>query len=51
MSKHNTEQQIDDAVLQVLDEGETLTPDLGGTSSTESVGEAIRYLIKNYGSI
>jgi tartrate dehydrogenase/decarboxylase/D-malate dehydrogenase len=44
-------QQIDDAVLQLLDEGETLTPDLGGTSSTESVGEAIRYLIKNNGSI
>jgi len=44
-------QQIDDAVLQVLDESETLTPDLGGTSSTESVGEAIRYLIKNNGSI
>ena len=44
-------QQINDAVLQVLNEGETLTPDLGGTSSTDSVGEAIRNLIKKNGSI
>lgn len=29
------------AVLRVLQEGETLTPDLGGTSSTSQVGDAI----------
>ncbi len=32
---------IEKAVLSVLAEGEILTPDLGGSSSTSSVGDAI----------
>ena len=32
---------IDQAVLRVVDEGETVTPDLGGTSSTSQVGDAV----------
>ena len=32
---------VEKAVLQVLEIGETLTPDLGGTSSTSQVGDAI----------
>ena len=31
---------VEKAVLGVLDEGETLTPDLGGTSTTSQVGDA-----------
>ena len=31
---------VENAVLGVLDEGETLTPDLGGTSTTSQVGDA-----------
>ena len=33
--------EIEKAVLSVLSEGEILTPDLGGSSSTSSVGDAI----------
>jgi tartrate dehydrogenase/decarboxylase/D-malate dehydrogenase len=32
---------IDDAVLEVLERGKTLTPDLGGTATTADVGNAI----------
>ena len=32
---------IEKAVLKVIDEGETLTPDLGGNSSTSQVGDAV----------
>jgi len=32
---------VEKAVLSVLSEGEILTPDLGGSSSTASVGDAI----------
>ena len=32
---------IDAAVLHVLEENETLTPDLGGSSSTSAVGDAV----------
>ena len=32
---------VEKAVLSVLSEGEILTPDLGGSSSTSSVGDAI----------
>ena len=34
-------EMVERAVLGVLEEGETLTPDLGGTSSTSQVGDAI----------
>ena len=36
---------VDDAVLQLLEQGETLTPDLGGSSTTELVGDAIAQLV------
>jgi tartrate dehydrogenase/decarboxylase/D-malate dehydrogenase len=32
---------VENAVLMVLHDGETLTPDLGGTSSTSQVGDAV----------
>ena len=32
---------VDRAVLKVIDEGETVTPDLGGVSSTSQVGDAV----------
>ena len=32
---------VDAAVLQLLEQGETITPDLGGSSTTEGVGDAI----------
>lgn len=32
---------VDKAVLGLIDEGETLTPDLGGNSSTSQVGDAV----------
>ena len=36
---------VDAAVLQLLEQGETLTPDLGGSSTTELVGDAIAELV------
>ena len=33
--------EVETAVQKLLTEGEILTPDLGGTSSTDSVGTAI----------
>ena len=32
---------VEKAVLRVIDEGETVTPDLGGSSSTSQVGDAV----------
>ena len=32
---------VEKATLQVLAYGETLTPDLGGTSTTSQVGDAV----------
>ncbi|MCX8276889.1 MAG: 3-isopropylmalate dehydrogenase [Dehalococcoidia bacterium] len=36
---------VDAAVLQLLEQGELLTPDLGGSSTTEGVGDAIAELV------
>ncbi|NQW20845.1 MAG: 3-isopropylmalate dehydrogenase [Chloroflexi bacterium] len=36
---------VDAAVLQLLEQGEILTPDLGGFSTTEGVGDAIAALV------
>lgn len=36
---------IDAAVLQLLEQGEILTPDLGGTSTTSGVGDAIAEIV------
>jgi len=36
---------VDAAVLQLLEQGETLTPDLRGSSTTELVGDAIAELV------
>ena len=36
---------VDQAVLHLLERGEILTPDLGGSSTTESVGDAVAELV------
>ena len=36
---------VDAAVLQLLEQGEILTPDLGGSSTTEAVGDAIAEIV------
>ncbi|MGA0276157.1 MAG: 3-isopropylmalate dehydrogenase [Dehalococcoidia bacterium] len=36
---------VDGAVLQLLEQGELLTPDLGGSSTTQAVGDAIAELV------
>ena len=36
---------VDAAVLQVLEQGEIVTPDLGGSSTTQGVGDAIAELV------
>ena len=45
MARHLNEdavaEDIERAVLSQLEEGQTLTPDLGGNSSTQQVGDAI----------
>lgn len=45
MARHLNEdavaEDIERAVLSLLEEGQTLTPDLGGNSSTQQVGDAI----------
>ncbi|MCC7553091.1 MAG: NAD-dependent isocitrate dehydrogenase [Methanobacteriaceae archaeon] len=39
----NTEaDRLNDAILTVLSKGETLTPDLGGSSNTKELGEAVK---------
>ena len=32
---------VDNAALKIVELGETLTPDLGGSSTTEQVGDAV----------
>ncbi len=41
MGEEAAASSIDGAVLSVLEEGESLTPDLGGTASTAEVGDAV----------
>jgi isocitrate/isopropylmalate dehydrogenase len=36
---------VDAAVLQLLEQGEFVTPDLGGSSTTQGVGDAIAELV------
>ena len=52
MLEHLGEQEAGDrmqtAIEQVIDRGETLTPDMGGTSSTEEIGEAIIGELKTF---
>ena len=36
---------VDAAVLQLLEQGEILTPDLGGSSTTQGIGDAIAELV------
>ncbi len=41
LGHERAQEAIERAVLHVIDEGETLTPDLGGNSSTSQVGDAV----------
>lgn len=41
LGHHDAAKRIDDAVDSVLREGQVLTPDLGGKSTTEEVTEAV----------
>jgi 3-isopropylmalate dehydrogenase len=42
LGEHEEARTVEEAVLQTLTEGRTLTPDLGGSSSTHEVADAIR---------
>jgi tartrate dehydrogenase/decarboxylase/D-malate dehydrogenase len=41
LDEHQAAASVDEAVLALLKQGEILTPDLGGSSTTEAVGDAI----------
>ena len=41
LKEYDAEERLNDAILDVLNEGKTLTPDLGGTATTSEVAEAI----------
>ena len=41
LKEYEAEERLNDAILEVLNEGKTLTPDLGGNASTSEVAEAI----------
>ena len=41
LKEYEAEERLNDAILEVLNEGKTLTPDLGGSSTTTEVAEAI----------
>jgi tartrate dehydrogenase/decarboxylase/D-malate dehydrogenase len=45
LGEHTAAADVDAAVLELLEQGEILTPDLGGSSTTESVGDAIAQLV------
>ena len=41
LKEYEAEERLNDAILEVLNEGKTLTPDLGGTATTSEVAEAV----------
>ena len=41
LKEYEAEESLNDAILEVLNEGKTLTPDLGGNATTTEVAEAI----------
>lgn len=41
LEEYKAEENLNNAILTVLNEGKVLTPDLGGTATTTEVGEAI----------
>jgi tartrate dehydrogenase/decarboxylase/D-malate dehydrogenase len=45
LGEENAATGVDAAVLQLLEQGEITTPDLGGSSTTEGVGDAIAALV------
>ena len=42
LGEHDEAKRLDNAILEVLDEGETVTGDLGGNSSTMEMADAIK---------
>ena len=45
LNEYKAATDVETAVLKLLEQGEILTPDLGGSSTTESVGDAIAQLV------
>ena len=46
LKEYDGEERLNNAILEVLNEGKTLTPDLGGNASTSEVAEAIINALK-----
>ena len=46
LKEYDAEEKLNDAILSVLNDGKTLTPDLGGNASTSEVAEAIINALK-----
>ena len=46
LGEEGAEAAIEAAVLNVVEENEVLTPDLGGSSSTSGVGDAVAHLLR-----
>ena len=46
LKEYDSEERLNNAILEVLNEGKTLTPDLGGNASTSEVAEAIINALK-----
>ena len=45
LGEYKAATDVDAAVLKLLEQGEILTPDLGGSSTTDNVGDAIAQLV------
>lgn len=46
LKEHEAEENLNNAILSVLEEGKTLTPDLGGNSTTTEVKDAVIKALK-----
>ena len=46
LGEEGAEAAIEAAVLNVVEENEILTPDLGGSSSTSGVGDAVAHALR-----
>ena len=46
LKEYEAEENLNNAILSVLEEGKTLTPDLGGNSTTTEVKDAVIKALK-----